>query len=97
MGAAKLVPLWRCQPAGLSALGTAVMICSPGAERSIAALALEKNELRNAGGAPTAATVRTCGSEAGNSSGLPRPNSLPAAATGTIPRATATWMATYSG
>ena len=36
-----------------------------------------------------AATVTTCGSEAGNSSGLPLSNSLPAAATGMIPLATA--------
>ena len=71
------------------------MIDSPGAVRSIAALVFEKNELWRSGS--TAATVSTCGSEAGNSSGLPSANSLPAAATGTIPRATANWSATYSG
>ena len=101
IGAAKLVPLWRSQPSWTPspsrAGGTAVMIASPGAERSIAALVFEKNELRNSGGRPTAATVRTCGSDAGYSSGLPSANSLPAAATGTIPLATATWSATYSG
>ncbi len=73
------------------------MMFSPGAERSIAALAFEKNELRKPGAGPTAATVTTCGSEAGNSGGLPSANSLPAAATGTIPLATAAWMARYSG
>jgi len=46
------------------------MISSPGAERSIAALTLEKSELMKSGARPTAATVRTCGSEAGNSSGF---------------------------
>ena len=71
------------------------MMLSPGADRSIAALAFEKYEDWRSG--PTAATVRTCGSEAGNSSGLPSANSFPAAATGTIPRATANWSATYSG
>ena len=60
------------------------MIASPGALRSTAALAFEKDELSRS--ALTAATVSTCGSEAGNSSGLPAANSLPAAATGTIPR-----------
>jgi hypothetical protein len=75
--------------------GTAVMMFSPGADRSTAAFVFEKYELDRS--QATAATVITCGSEAGNSSGLSSANSLPAAATGTIPRATANWSATYSG
>ena len=71
------------------------MMSSPGAERSIAPLVFENSELVLPG--PSAATVSTCGSEAGNSSGLPSANSLPAAATGTIPRTTANCSATYSG
>jgi hypothetical protein len=67
---------------------------SPGALRSTAAFWLEKNVA--ASSEPTAATVSTCGRLAGNSAGLPWPNSLPAAATGTIPRATARWIASYS-
>ena len=61
----------------------------------MARLAFEKYEDFLSG--PTAATVSTCGSDAGNSGGLPWSNSLPAAATGMIPRATANWSATYSG
>src|SRR3712207_8457246 len=38
----------------------------------------------------------TCGSDAGNSSGLPSVNSLPAAATRLTPRAVAAWSSTYS-
>ena len=69
-------------------------IPTPGADRSTAALALEKNGgLRSL---PTAATVSTCGSEAGNSSGLPSASSLPAAATSVIPLAVAIWSWTYS-
>ena len=70
------------------------MIDSPGALRSTAGLEFEKElAFRRA---LTAAMVSTCGSEAGNSSGLPASNSLPAAATGTIPRWTASWIALYS-
>ena len=43
-----------------------------------------------------AATVSTCGSEAGNSSGLPAFSSLPAAATSVMPFAVANWSWTYS-
>jgi hypothetical protein len=68
---------------------------SPGAERSIAALAFEKYEDLLSG--PIEAIVSTCGSEAGNSSGLPPANSLPAAATGMIPRATASSRGICSG
>jgi hypothetical protein len=57
-------------------------------------LALENDEESRR--ALTAATVSTCGSDAGNSSGLPASNSLPAAATGTMPRRTASWIAVYS-
>ena len=60
---------------------------SPGALRSTAALSLEKPVGLSSG--PTAATVITCGRLAGNSSGLPSWNSLPAAATGTAPALTA--------
>ncbi len=67
---------------------------SPGALRSTARLALEKALLRSS--ASTAATVSTCGSDAGNSGGLPAANSLPAAATGTTPPLTARWSAAYS-
>ena len=67
---------------------------TPGAERSTAALALEKNGgLRSL---PRAATVTTWGREAGNSSGLPCASSLPAAATSVIPLAVATCSWTYS-
>ena len=52
---------------------------TPGADRSTAAFALEKNGALKSD--PIAATVRTCGSDAGNSSGLPSASSLPAAAT----------------
>src|SRR3954452_11582422 len=49
IGAEKLVPLWTSYPSlvasSSSAGGTAVMICSPGADRSISALAFEKYEL----------------------------------------------------
>src|SRR5207247_338453 len=58
------------------------------------ALAREKYEARWSG--PTAATVSTCGSDAGNSSGLPLANSLPAAATTVTPAAIACWIARYS-
>ena len=67
---------------------------TPGAARSTAAEALEKNGGLRSG--PTAATVRTCGSEAGNSSGLPSLSSLPAAATSVMPFAVARWSCTYS-
>ena len=70
------------------------MICTPGAARSIAAFAFEKPTARSSG--PTAAAVSTCGSEAGNSGGLPSCPSLPAAATGTTPALTANCTATYS-
>jgi hypothetical protein len=70
------------------------MMPSPGALRSTASLAFENAELSRR--ALTAATVSTWGSEAGNSGGLPSANSLPAAATGTIPRLTARWSALYS-
>ena len=63
------------------------MMSTPGADRSIALLALENT--RSCRPRVVAATVTTCGSEAGNSSGLPLSNSLPAAATGMIPLATA--------
>ena len=63
------------------------MMSTPGADRSIALLAFENCALLSSG--VVAATVTTCGSEAGNSSGLPLSNSLPAAATGMIPLATA--------
>ena len=43
-----------------------------------------------------AATVSTCGSEAGNSSGLPALSSLPAAATSVMPFAVASCSWTYS-
>jgi hypothetical protein len=66
----------------------------PGALRSTAALSLEKNVGRSS--AASAATVSTCGSVAGNSGGLPWSNSLPEAATGTIPARTARWMASDS-
>jgi hypothetical protein len=67
---------------------------SPGALRSTAALALENVDRPSS--RSTAATVSTCGSDAGNSGGLPAPNSLPAAATGITPRRTARWIAVYS-
>jgi hypothetical protein len=70
------------------------MIDSPGALRSTAGLEFENDE--DFRSALTAAIVSTWGSEAGNSSGLPASNSLPAAATGTIPRRTASWIALYS-
>ena len=70
------------------------MIDSPGALRSTAGLEFENDEASSR--ALTAAIVSTCGSEAGNSSGLPSANSLPAAATGTIPRRIASWIALYS-
>ena len=60
---------------------------TPGALRSTASLALEKSALLSS--CVVAATVTTCGIDAGNSSGLPCVNSLPAAATGMIPLATA--------
>ena len=62
-------------------------IPTPGALMSIASLTLENHALESSG--VVAATVTTCGSEAGNSSGLPSANSFPAAATGMIPLATA--------
>ena len=55
------------------------MIDSPGALRSTAGLALENDDESRL--ALTAAIVSTWGSEAGNSSGLPWSNSVPAAAT----------------
>jgi hypothetical protein len=67
---------------------------TPGAETSTAALALEKNGAVRS--EPTAATVITCGSEAGNSSGLPAASSLPAAATSVMPFAVAICSCTYS-
>ena len=67
---------------------------TPGAEMSTAAEALEKNAgLRSVS---TAATVRTCGSDAGYSSGLPASNSLPAAATSVMPFAVASCSWRYS-
>ena len=74
--------------------GTAVSTLSPGALRSTAALSLEKNVGRSS--PASAATVRTCGSAAGNSAGLPWSNSLPDAATGTMPARTARWIASAS-
>jgi hypothetical protein len=70
------------------------MIASPGALRSTAGLEFENDEESRV--SLTAAIVSTCGNEAGNSSGLPASNSLPAAATATIPRRTASWSALYS-
>ena len=67
---------------------------TPGALRSTAVLALEKIALRSSG--VVAATVTTCGSEAGNSSGLPSWNSLPAAATGMMPLAMPKYSCTHS-
>ena len=92
IGALKLVPdcreypSWALSGSG-NAGGTAVRMSTPGALRSIASLEFEKSALLSS--RVVAATVTTCGSEAGNSSGLPSSNSLPAAATGMIPLATA--------
>ena len=72
---------------GVERFGTAVRIPSPGALRSIASLTFENHALESSG--VVAATVTTCGSDAGNSSGFPSANSLPAAATAMIPLATA--------
>jgi hypothetical protein len=74
--------------------GTAARIASPGADTSTAALAFEKAELARS--ASTAATVRTCGSEAGNCGWLPVSNSLPAAATSAMPRPVAISSCSYS-
>jgi hypothetical protein len=63
------------------------MIASPGALRSTAGLEFENDEESRV--SLTAAIVSTCGNEAGNSSGLPASNSLPAAATSVTPRAVA--------
>ena len=67
---------------------------SPGALRSTATLSLEKNVGWSS--SASAATVSTCGRLAGNSRGLSSWNSLPEAATGTMPARTARWMASDS-
>jgi hypothetical protein len=98
IGAEKEVPDSAAKPSGLpsgsNAAGTPASTSSPGALRSTAAFWFEKYVGSSAG--PVAATVSTCGRLAGNSAGLPASNSFPAAATGTIPRPTARWIASYS-
>ena len=91
IGAEKLVPstsrvavLGRRRSS--SAGGTAVRMPTAGRAEVDGGVGVgEGRRLESA--ALTAATVSTCGSEAGNSSGLPASNSLPAAATGMMPRA----------
>src|SRR3954467_5768955 len=98
IGAEKLVPDCSSQPSlvpsSSNAGGTAVVMPTPGAARSSAALRFENDAGFRLD--VSAATVTPGGREAGNSTGLPSPASLPAAATGTEPAATANWIATYS-
>src|SRR3954452_11888697 len=97
IGAENDVPDTSAKPSGLpsgsKAVGTPARTSSPGALRSTAELWLEKYVARSS--APVAATVSTWGRLAGDSGGLPSPNSFPAAATGTTPLAMARWIASY--
>jgi hypothetical protein len=87
IGEAKLVPLSAIVPSGVPSVSKAVGVSSgtpsPGAAMSTAAL-----RLLNAAGASAwlrAATLRTWGHAAGKLGALPRSNSLPAAATISVP------------
>ena len=95
IGDAKLVPARPDEyPLGSRESGTAPTMSTPGAERSTLCPTVENDATRSF--SSVAATVKTCGHEAGNVAGLPESPLFPAAATTRQPLCTAVRMASWS-